>query len=403
MIKEHCYVNMNRTVRITFVVLIFFYILIDKAKSQPGKISNVDFFYRFIESNEDRLSALENIQKLRNKLSDTLFVEKYKEDTLWLIKHREALYLNFLCYDYASGLSGNNLCLKELGFKSYQLFYEFKELKGFPQTSQYESKYKEAKYKQKMVCIKIYIQNNSDIKQIPQSACGCIKIIKELKEEQDEELITSELHNKKTIEAKIFQRQTEIQDSIARLNQQISYEPIYFSNGILRVDSIYKINSTNIDSLNIFLVREMLQASNKVFSYYVNSCASKNIERMLEILQSGNNATFYWNIKLKKINGVLTLTDEVPLNSLANQMLLKLVSELYLKDVARFIQESELLFLPFKVSRNGHYTDNRTVEYKIENGFLNIILPVIIDDPKQLVPEISPQEYEQSEFERKKG
>jgi len=207
--------------RITLIVLFFLCISIDNARSQPGKFSNVEYFNQFIQTNEDRVSAYENIQKLRSKLSDTLFVEKSGRDTLWLKKHREALYLNFLCYDFASGLTGNDLCLKQKGLQNFQLFYQFKDLKGFPSTSQYESKYEEVKHVQKLVCLNIYIQNNSDFKQIPETACGCQQVIEEMKDEQDELLRVAGLQEKKAIEAKKNHRQKEIQDSITRWNERI--------------------------------------------------------------------------------------------------------------------------------------------------------------------------------------
>jgi len=145
----------------------------------------------------------------------------------------------------------------------------------------------------------------------------------------------------------------------------------------------------------------MLNASREVFSFNVNNCASENIEMMLLDVQSQKNAPFYRLVKLRKINGVLTLIEHVPLNSIANKTLLKLVSELYLTDVARFVQENELLVLPFKFSRNHTHTDNRTVEHKIENGFLHIVLPVISHNLKDDLPKISPEEWENRPYEPK--
>jgi hypothetical protein len=123
---------------------------------------------------------------------------------------------------------------------------------------------------------------------------------------------------------------------------------------------------------------------------------------MLDALQLQKYALVSWNIKLKKIKGTLTLIDNVPINGTSNAMLLKLISELYLNDIARFIDENEVLVMPFRVYRNGNYTDNRTVEFNIENGFLNIILPVIITDPKDLIPYMSPEEREQDKLERER-
>jgi len=390
--------------RTTLVVLLLFGFASKRAFSQPGKISNINYFNQYIKYNEDGGAAFENIQKLRIKLSDTLFVEKYVKDTLWLTKHREALYLNFLCYEYESRLTGGNLCKQQLGFDNYSLFYQFKDLKGFPQQSQYESEFEEAKSYQKIRCIKVYIQNNSDVQLIPESACGCKAIIKQLKEEQDLILYAAEKANNEAIQNKILLRQKEIQDSIHRLNEQIKYEPIYLSNGVLRADSTYKIKSSTIDSLNIFLVPEMLRASNQVFSYYVNNCASSNIEKMLDALQVQKNGPIYWYIKIKKTNGVFTFMDGISLNSLSSSMCLKLVSELFLNKISPYVNENEVLVLPFKVYVNSTYTDNRTVEYRIENGFVHIILPVIITDKKQLLPEIDPNlnypEYEPIPEER---
>ncbi|MFZ4547694.1 MAG: hypothetical protein ACOYN4_09680, partial [Bacteroidales bacterium] len=166
----------------------------------------------------------------------------------------------------------------------------------------------------------------------------------------------------------------------------------YLSNGVLRADSTYKIKSNSIDSLNTFLVLEMLRASNQVFSYYVNNCASSNIEKMLDALQVQKNEPIYWYIKLKKINGVFAFMDSISLNSLSSRICLKLVSELFLNKISPFVNENEVLVLPFQVYRNSTYTDNRTVENRIENGFVHIILPVIITDPKQLLPEINPNQ-----------
>ncbi len=390
--------------RTTLIVMLLFGFASGRALSQPGKISNVNYFDKYVKYNESGSAAFENIQKLRIKLSDTLFIQEYSKDTLWLTKHREALYLNFLCYEYESRLTGGNLCKQQLCFDNYSLFYQFKDLKGFPQQSQYESEFEEAKSYQKTRCTKVYIQHNSDIQLIPESSCGCKAIIKQLKEEQDVILVAEEKANNEAIQNKILLRQKEIQDSINRLTEQIKYEPIYLSNGVLRADSTYKIKSNTIDSLNTLLVLEMLRASNQVFSYYVNNCASNNIEKMLDALQVQKNEPIYWYVKLKKVNGVFTFMDGISLNSLSSSMCLKLVSELFLNKISPYVNENEVLVLPFQVYRNSTYTDNRTVEYRIENGFVHIILPVIITDKKQLLPEIDPNqnypEYEPIPEER---
>jgi hypothetical protein len=392
---------MNKKYYILFFAIMSYFFSI----SQPSAISNIKYFNQFIRYNENRMKVCENIKKLQLKLGDTLYLEAKSKDSTWLKKHREALYLNFLCYQAEARLSPNfSSCKQLLGFDNYQKFYQFKDLKGYPQKDEYEQEYVFAKYFQKEICIKIYLQNNAELSQIPHSACGCKQIIKQLKDEDEEgKLIALENKKKKEIENAVIKHQNEIKDSITKLNEKVKYEPIYLSNGNLRADSSFKLKSKNIDSLNIFLVQEMLRSSNQLFSFYVNNCASSNIEKMVDALQMQKNKPIYWFIKLKKINGTFTLWGEMPIVGTSNSFHLKLISELFLNKISPFVNENEILVLPFKVYRNGTYTDNRTVQNRIEDGFVHIILPVIVNDPKDLKPEMSPEEIQQIEENRKRG
>lgn len=394
--------NSKSVLRAATLLLMFVLFTPEQSFSQPNKVSNVYYFNKYIKFNENRISAFENIQKLRNKLKDTTLLEQYSKDTLWLIKNREAVYLNFLCYLYQSKLTGGNVCLLKLAFDNLNQFYRLKNLTGFPKPDQYETEIEDAKNYQKGLCIKVYIKNKSDVKLMPDSACGCREIILQLKKEFDEQLYASEKSAKEAIKNKILLQQKQIQDSIKRLNDQIRYEPIYWANGNLRADTNFTIKSSNIDSLNIVLVNEMLRTSQEVFSYFVNNCASENIEIMLDALMLQKNSPIYWFVKLRKINGVITLTDDIPLNTIGNRMLLKLISELNVAGFGRFVNDNELFVLPFKVYRNNTHTDNRTVEYRIEDGYVHIILPVVITDPKKLLPNISPEEYKNWELERER-
>ncbi len=58
--------------------------------AQPKEMSNLEFYNKFILLNDDRVSVVENIKKLRIKLTDTLFLEEKRMDTTWLKKHRQA-------------------------------------------------------------------------------------------------------------------------------------------------------------------------------------------------------------------------------------------------------------------------------------------------------------------------
>lgn len=394
---------MNMICRIAFMLLMLL-CNTQIVKAQPSETPNIKYYHQFIQTNYDKASALKHIATLRSKLTDTLYVAQKSKDTLWLKAHKEALYLNFLCYNQQSAILNHDLCLKQLAIQNYQYFYRFKDLDGFPQKQDYELAYAQVKHMQRRRCVDIYLQYNSNLKEMPSWACGCRGVLKELMEEEEQNamLIARAASMRKAEEAKKIQRQKEIQDSIKWINERIKYEPIYLMNGKLRSDSAITIKSANLDSLNIFLVREMLRASNEVFNFYVNNCAGENIERMIDVLEVQKFAPVTWYIKLKKTNGILTLTDNIPINGPSNKMLLKLISELYLNNIARFIDENEVLVIPFRCYRNGNHTDNRTVEYNIENGFLNIILPVIITDRKQLVPYMSPEEYERSEFEKER-
>jgi hypothetical protein len=370
------------------------------AKSQPGEMPNKEYYHRFIKTNYDKASAIKHIATLRSKLTDTLYLEQKSKDTLWLKAHKEALYLNFLCYDYQSELLNHDLCLKQLGIQNYQNFYKLRDLGDFPEKVEHELKYKQVKYIQGKICVDIYLKYNSNLKEMPASACGCIGALTELREDEEENAILNAkvINMKKAKEAEQNARQKQIHDSINRLKETIKYEPIYLVNGKLKSDSSKTIKSSNLDSLNIYLVREMLRSSHKVFSYYVNNCAGENIERMVDDMQIQKYVQLSWNIKLQKIKGTLTLINNIPINGISNSMLLKLISELFLNDIARFVDENEILVMPFKVFRNGTYTDNRTVEFHIEHGFLNIILPVIITD-KDLTPYMSPEEQKQNRLE----
>lgn len=384
------------------LVLVLVSLVFNKALSQPGKMSNITYFEKYVKYNEDRSSVIKNIHNLRLKLNDTLIIEQNNQDTTWLKKHREATYVNFLCFLYESKLTGGNSCLLQLGIKNYTMFYRYRELSQFPQPSQYESEYEEAINLQKSSCIKVYTKNASNAELIPDSACGCREVIKELKKEQDEILLAAEKAENNRIQNDIKQKQIQIQDSLNRLNEKIIQEPIYLTNGVLRADSTYKIKSKNLNTLNNLLVQEMIGASNKIFNYHVNNCSSENIEIMLDALEVKKISQCHWLIKLKKINGVLTLIDDIPLNGIENRMLFKLISELYLAEISGFVEENEILVLPFKIYRNSTYTDNKTVEYKIENGFIHVILPVLVLKRHELVPYMTPEEYENSEFERKR-
>jgi hypothetical protein len=371
---------------------------------QGKEISNIHYFNRFIKLNENKISKVENIKKLRIKLVDTLYLEALSKDTAWLKKHKEALYLNFLCYEIQARLSPDfSCCIRQLGFENYNKFYQYRDLKGFPQKEEYENEYELASYFQKEICIKIYLQNNSKISEIPESACACRQVIKTFIEEEDEKLFAAEKAKKDAIQQNIINRQEEIKDSISRLNEMVKYEPIYFSNGSLRADSTHKLKSKNIDSLNIFLSNEMLRASAQVFNFHVNNCASSNVEKMVDALQMQNNEPIYWFVKLKKMNGTFILLDDLPIFGTSASFRLKVVSELFLTKISPYVNENEVVILPFKLYRNSTYTDNRTVENRIADGFIHIILPVIVDDPKDLKPEMSPEEMEWNEENRKRG
>jgi hypothetical protein len=384
-------------------LFILFYIVFcwNELFAQPKEMSNLEFYNKFILLNDDRVSVVENIKKLRIKLTDTLFLEEKRMDTTWLKKHRQALYLNFLCYEYEASLSGGNKsCCQQIGFENYKRFYFYKDLKGFPDKNEYENRYLEAKYRLTEFCIKIFIQNKTELERIPETACACKQVIQELKKGEDDRLLAAEMARKKAIEQEIKSHQKRINDSIAQLNKQIKYEPIYYSNGILRADSLFRLTSKNTDSLNSFLVQEMLRSSSKLFSFYVNNCANNNIEKMLDIFLMQKNEAVYWKIKLKKVNGNFILLDEILLNEASSGMRLKLISELFLSPISPYVNENESLILPFKVSINKTYSDNRTVEYRIENGYVNIVLPIIID-PKELIPYIHPDERIQNEEDHK--
>lgn len=373
-----------------------------QALSQPGKTATIAYFEKYIKYNEDRSSVLKHIHNLRLKLSDTLVIEQNIHDTTWLKKHRDATYVNFLCFLYESKLVGGNSCRLQLGIKNYAMFYRYRELSQFPQPSQYESEYEEAINLQKSICINVYIKNATNAEFIPDSACGCSDVITKLKKEQDEMLLAAEKAETNRIQAEIKQRQMQTKDSLTRLNEKILQEPIYLTNGVLRADSTYKINSKNVGSLNTLMVLEMLRASNNVFSFAATTCSSDNVEIMLDALAVQKRSQFRWLIKLKKINGELTLIDDLSLHDIENRVLFKLIAALYLAEINSFIEENEVLVLPFNIYINNTYTDNKTVEYKIENGFVHVILPVILLNPHELVPSMTPEEYENSEFERKR-
>ncbi len=309
-----------------------------------------------------------------------------------------------MCYEYQASLSGGNKSFwQQIGFENYKRFYFYKDLKGFPDKNEYENRYLEAKYRLTEFCIKIFIQNKTDLDRIPETACACKQVIQELKKEEDDRLLAAEMTREKAIEQEKKSHQKRINDSIAQSNEQITYEPIYYSNGILRADSLCRLTSKNTDSLNSFLVQEMLRASSKLFSFYVNNCANNNIEKMLEILLLQKNEAVYWKIKLKKVNGNIILLDEIPLNESSSSMRLKLISELFLTPISPYVDENELLIIPFKVSINNTYSDNRTVEYRIENGYLNIVLPAVIINREEIKPYMSPKEIKIIEENRKQG
>lgn len=158
----------------------------------PNKISKVQYCKKNILNSKSKIDALDAINNLRNNLKDTLFVELDTKDTSKYNKqvqnHREALWLNTLCYLKQAEFSEfrARLCYLDLAAKPIMklLYLPAPYPKKFPTVTKTENIRKQLKLTIKNECLTYFKSIENKQSAIDPTIRLCNVVIHDMLEEE---------------------------------------------------------------------------------------------------------------------------------------------------------------------------------------------------------------------------
>lgn len=388
-----------------FYLIVIMFLSFLLANAQPNKIKNVAYYDKYIMYNPNSVEAINAVKALRKKLGDTLFIESKQKDTTYLIKRREALFLNFLCYKKEYFLQGeNNVCFLDLAVSNYVEMSKYNWLSTYPRLNYAINEFELTMYTFKSKCAVYYKNVKFNLTDLPDSLCNCKAYILEMeKEQRNLTLLATKKEAEREAQQLLKVKLKQEMDSLylsAKLG--ISPHSIYTQQSKLRIDSSKIAHINNIDSLNNYVYKTMLFAAKFVFS--IGKDAEDNIDAFQFSSYSDNKESAQkWIIKFEKDGNNIKIPD-LKLGKMNQILYFKLLAYLNTTKLNSIMEQNSVLYLPFKIYFNPVLTDAKTVDYKLEDGFLHIILPVIPPlDTKYRSPYMSPEEMKWNEENRKRG
>ncbi len=358
-------------------LIILFQLITICLNAQPSKTNRLNYYKTNIENNINKLEVFIIINQFKHELKDTLLVDSIKNLSKQGFKnHKEALWLNALCYLKKAELSkfSDNMCYYDNALKPIWKLLDYPNDTSFPLNSDVEKKRLEIQYLIQKECTLYFNSIGNKPANIDQKICLCNSIIHDMIEEEKDRASEESARKKNELikDAKLL-REKYIKDSIIK-NTPFSYkEIVYKRNGKLIADSLKLVKCNYVDSLNLTLESIMLSAMQATF---IRSNEGKSYtEKLIMMLDRSYNQpykVYKRTLEFKKQNGKLVLINfEInEFNSFFNFVLSQLnTNELKLK-----IKEGSSLHLPFSLTVNS---DINVTNYTFDfiNGYLQTTLP----------------------------
>jgi hypothetical protein len=332
--------------------------------AQPGPDRRT--FYRTqVQHNPDVNEQRRAIAELRRQLPDTADpVNTLQRHPTRMKLQREALFLNFLCYLHEAQLGALNACVVEQGLKNYAHLVALGAWEGYPSPEEQQEAHTQAKDLQHIICYQMFEQNSNRLEDIPTEACGCTAVINEMLAQADEQRRAEEADRS-------TYREAARKDSIGRVeaarNAELSMA-IYAPDGRLRIDTNTRLATAAIDSLNGALCSAMVEAASSVF--HTGPHTGRDWELLASIIQEGRPLVWVQQARKK---GSLFEFEGVVTGDPGGNIRLKLLSELHLHKVARFVKDGEVLVVPYRVLIDPTLSGSN-VRMDASDGYVNILL-----------------------------
>ena len=348
--------------------------------AQPGT-DRLSFYRTRIQHNPDPPEQLSAIAELRRQLPDTADpVDTRQRHPARMQRQREALFLNFLCYLHEAQSGALNACALEQGLKNYAHLVVLGPWEGYPSPEEQHQAHAQAKALQRTICRQVFELNGSHLEGIPTAACGCTAVINEMLAQAEEQRRADEAEAQRQEAERAALRAAVLNDSIqwveAARNAELSMA-IYAPNGRLRIDTTMRLTTTAIDSLNDALLAAMVEAASSL--YYTGPKTGRDWELLASIVQEGR--PLVWVQRARKKGSLFELEGLVTGDPGGN-IRLRLLSELHLHKVARFLKDGEVLFVPYRVVLDPSLSGTN-VRLNAADGYVNILLrPIPKDDVK---------------------
>jgi hypothetical protein len=333
-------------------------------RAQPGPDRRT--FYRTrVQHNPDASEQLRAITELRRQVADTADPVNTRQRHPTRMKlQREALFLNFLCYLHEAQLGALNACALEQGLKNYAHLVALGPWEGYPSPKEQQEAHAQAKDLQRIICHQVFVQNGNRLEGIPAKACGCNAVINSMLTQADEQR-RAEAADRTTY------REAARKDSIGRVelarNAELSMA-IYAQDGRLRIDTTMRLATTAIDSLNRVLLAAMIHAAGSMFR--TGPDAATDWELLASVLQKGR--PLLWVQRMRKKGNLFEL-ERVSTGDPGSHFRLKILSDLYLQQVAHFLKDGEVLVVPYRVTLDPTLSGTN-MRIQPSDGYVNIVL-----------------------------
>ncbi len=330
-------------------------------------------FYRTqVQHNADANQQRRAIAELRRQVPDTADPVNTRQRHPTRMKlQREALFLNFLCYLHEARISALNACALEQGLKNYAHLVALGPWEGYPSTEEQQRAHDQARSLQRTICGQVFEQNGNRLEGIPTAACGCTAVINEMLTQADEQRRAEEAEAQRQEAERAAHQEAARKDSIGRVelarNAELSMA-IYTPDGRLRVDTTMRLATMAIDSLNRALRSAMVEAASSVF--HIGPNTSRDWELLASIVQE--ERPLVWVQRARK-RGSLFEYEGVVTGDPGGNIRLRLLSELHLHKVARFLKDGEMLVVPYRVMLDPSLSGSN-VRIDASDGYVNILL-----------------------------
>jgi hypothetical protein len=339
--------------------------------AQPGPDRRT--FYRTrIQHNADASEQLRAIVELRRQLPDTADpVDIRQRHPTRLASQREALFLNFLCYVHEARITGHGTCGLQQGFRNYERMVAMGPVDGYPSAAEQQQALAEARNLERELCRRAFERNGSRMETLPPNACGCASVLEALIQEGTDALRAHETWEAKEEAQRAAHRDAARRDSLERAEQARNARlsaAIYAPNGKLLSDTIVRISTTAIDSLNDELLTAMFLAAGEVFQ--TGPEAELHWETLANMVRMDHPLT--WSQRVRKAGRLFKFEDLIT-GDPGGPIRLKLYSELSLQKVADYLEDGEVLAVPYRVMLDPSLTGTN-VRLDAADGYVNIRL-----------------------------